>query len=205
MVPFLSGFDGASRDYPCLRFQRSAGSIAAPVTMKSPPTVDIGIVLRFKTLGQVYLERDGTRVAGAAAQPRRLALLAILAAAGSRGVSRDRLLALLWTDTDEERARKGLNQALYALRQEIGSDDGIAGTRDLTLSTELVRSDVAEFRSALSAGDCERAIAVYDGQFLDGFHLPGSTGFERWMETERAAFAREHATALERLAKKAEE
>lgn len=162
-------------------------------------------MLRLKTLGQVYLERDGTRVAGAAAQPRRLALLAILAAAGSRGVSRDRLLALLWTDTDEERARKGLNQALYALRQEIGSDDGIAGTRDLTLSTELVRSDVAEFRSALSSGDCERAVSVYDGQFLDGFHLPGSTGFERWMETERAGFARDHANTLERLARKAEE
>ena len=144
-------------------------------------------------------------MAGAAAQPRRLALLAILAAAGNRGVSRDRLLALLWTDTDEERARKGLNQALYALRQEIGNDDGIAGTRDLTLSTELVRSDVAEFRSALSAGDLDRAIALYDGQFLDGFHLPGSSGFERWMETERAGFARDHVSALERLAKKAEE
>jgi DNA-binding SARP family transcriptional activator len=120
-------------------------------------------------------------------------------------VSRDRLLALLWTDTDEERARKGLNQALYALRQEIGSDDGITGTRDLTLATELVRTDVAEFRAALSSGDLERAIALYDGQFLDGFHLPGSAGFERWMETERAGFARDHAGALDRLARKAEE
>ena len=40
-------------------------------------------MLRFKTLGQAYLERDGTRVAGAASQPRRLALLAIIAAAES--------------------------------------------------------------------------------------------------------------------------
>ena len=136
------------------------------------------IVLRFKTLGQVFLERDGARVAGAAAQPRRLALLAILAAAGSRGVSRDRLLALLWTDTDEERARKGLNQALYALRQEIGSDEAISGTRDLVLAPELVHTDLAEFRAAIAAGDMERAVAVYEGQFLDGFHLPGSVGFE---------------------------
>jgi DNA-binding SARP family transcriptional activator len=112
-------------------------------------------VLRFKTLGQVFLERDGSRVAGAAAQPRRLALLAILAAAGSRGVSRDRLIGLLWLDSDEEKARKGLNQALYALRQEIGSDDAITGTRDLVLAPELVRSDIAEFRAAFASGDLE--------------------------------------------------
>ena len=110
-------------------------------------------MLRFHTLGQVYVERDGVRVAGAAVQPRRLALLAVLAAAGPRGVSRDRLLALLWTDTEEERARKGLNQALYAVRRELGSDDAIVGTRELILSPEWVRTDIAEFASALSAGD----------------------------------------------------
>ena len=179
--------------------------MAAAVTMESPHAIGRPVALRFKTFGQVFLERDGVRVAGAAAQPRRLALLAILAAAGHRGVSRDRLLALLWTDTDEERARKGLNQALYALRHEIGSDDAITGTRDLVLAPELVHTDVSEFRLALGAGDIERAIAVYEGQFLDGFHLPGSAGFERWMEGERANFARDHATALEKLARRAEE
>src|SRR6185436_15678490 len=151
------------------------------------------------------LERDGARVAGAAAQPRRLALLAILAAAGTRGVSRDRLIALLWLDTDEEKARKGLNQALYALRQEIGSDDAITGTRDLVLAPELVRSDVAEFRTACATGDLEKAVGIYEGQFLDGFHLPGAAGFERWMEGERSGLARDHATALEKLAKRAED
>jgi serine/threonine-protein kinase len=106
---------------------------------------DTPMVLRFKTLGQVFLERDGARVAGAAGQPRRLALLAILAAAGQRGISRDRLISLLWLDADEEKARKGLNQALYALRQEIGSDEAISGTRDLVLSPDHVRSDISEF------------------------------------------------------------
>ena len=162
-------------------------------------------MLRFKTLGQVFLERDGARVAGAAAQPRRLALLAILAAAGSRGVSRERLISLLWLDTDEEKARKGLNQALYALRHEIGSDDAITGTRDLVLAPELVRTDIAEFRAAFSVGDLEKAVGVYEGQFLDGFHLPGASGFERWMEGERTSLARDHATALDRLARRAED
>jgi Tol biopolymer transport system component/DNA-binding SARP family transcriptional activator len=173
--------------------------------MESPSARRYAIVLRFKTLGQAYLERDGTRVAGAASQPRRLALLAIIAAAGSRGVSRDRLIGLLWLDTDEEKARKGLNQALYALRHEIGSDDAIHGTRDLVLAPELVKCDIAEFRAAFTAGDLERAVGVYEGQFLDGFHLPAAAGFERWLEGERSGLARDHATALERLARRAED
>ena len=114
-------------------------------------------------------------------------------------------MGLLWLDTDEEKARKGLNQALYALRHEIGSDDAINGTRDLVLAPELVRTDIAEFRLAFAGGDLERAVGVYEGQFLDGFHLPGAPGFERWMETERTSLARDHATALERLARRAED
>jgi DNA-binding SARP family transcriptional activator len=74
-------------------------------------------VFRLNTFGRLFLERDGHRVSGAASQPRRLALLALVAAAGEQGMSRDQLLAMLWPETDEERARKGLNQALYALRR----------------------------------------------------------------------------------------
>lgn len=162
-------------------------------------------MLRLHTLGQVYLERQGARVGGTAVQPRRLALLAVLAAAGSRGVSRDRLFALLWTDTEEERARKGLNQALYAIRREIGSDDAILGTRDLVLAPEFLSSDIADFRAAIAAGDLDGAASLYKGQFLDGFHLPGLAEFERWMESERTALATDHTTVLERLARRAEE
>ena len=190
---------------------RNCGCVKTPVLSagQSPwnhrRRASSAIVLRFKTLGQVYLERDGTRVAGAASQPRRLALLAIIAAAGSRGVSRDRLIGLLWLDTDEEKARKGLNQALYALRHEIGNDDAISGTRDLVLAPEFVKSDIAEFHAAFATGDLERAVGVYEGQFLDGFHLPGAAEFERWLESERSGLARDHATALERLARRAED
>jgi DNA-binding SARP family transcriptional activator/Tol biopolymer transport system component len=144
-------------------------------------------------------------VTGSAVQPRRLAVLAVIAAAGTRGVSRERLLALLWTDTDEERARKALNQALYALRHEIGSDDVITGVRDLVIAPELLSSDIAEFRMSKVAGNFERAVAVYQGPFLDGFHLTDLPEFERWLELERATLARDYATCLERLANRAQE
>ncbi len=162
-------------------------------------------LLRLNTLGRLFLERDGHRLTGAAAQPRRLALLALLAASGEQGRTRDQLLAMLWSEADEDRARRGLNQALYALRQEMGADEVFLGTRDLRLNPDFVTSDLTAFSAAIKAGQHERAAAEYGGPFLDGFHLSEAAGFERWLEEERAGLARDYATALQRLARRAEE
>jgi Tol biopolymer transport system component/DNA-binding SARP family transcriptional activator len=162
-------------------------------------------LLRLNTLGRLFVESDGRRLTGAAAQPRRLALLALLAAAGEQGRTRDQLLAMLWPETDEERARKGLNQAIYALRQEMGPDDVFLGTRELRLNPDIFTSDVATFSGAIKAGQLERAAAEYAGPFLDGFHVSEAPEFERWLEEERAGLARDYATALQRLARRAEE
>ena len=151
------------------------------------------------------MERDGQRLTGAASQPRRLALLALVAGSGEQGMTRDQLLGMLWSETDEERARKGLNQALYALRQELGADEVFLGTRDLRLNPELVSSDVAAFAGAIKAGQLERATTEYGGPFLEGFHLSEAPEFERWLDEERAGLARDYATALERLARRAAE
>ncbi len=151
------------------------------------------------------MERDGQRLTGAASQPRRLALLALVAGSGDQGMTRDQLLGMLWPESDEERARKGLNQALYALRQEMGADEVFLGTRDLRLNPELVTSDLAVFTSAIKAGQLERATAEYVGPFLEGFHLSEAPEFERWLEEERAGLARDYATALQRLARCAAE
>jgi Tol biopolymer transport system component/DNA-binding SARP family transcriptional activator len=162
-------------------------------------------LLRLNTFGRLFVERDGQRLTGAASQPRRLALLALVAGSGEQGMTRDRLLGMLWSETDEERARKGLNQALYALRQEMGGDEVFLGSRDLRLNSELVTSDVAVFSAAIKSGQLERAAAEYIGPFLDGFHLSEAPEFERWLEEERAGLARDYATALERLARRAAE
>ena len=160
-------------------------------------------LLRLNTFGRLFVQRDGQRLGGAAAQPRRLALLAVLAASRDRGVTRDRLLAMLWPEAEDERARKGLNQALYALRQELGADEVLLGARDLRLNPELITSDVSLFTAALEADRLEQAAAEYAGPFLDGFHLSEAPEFERWLDEERAELARDYGKALERLARRA--
>ena len=111
-------------------------------------------MIRVHTLGGLSVrDGDGKPIVGPAAQPRRLAILALLARAGERGVSRDKLLALLWPDADDERGPRTLAQAIYALRKNLGADDAIVGAKELRFDPSLVTSDVSEFTSAVARGD----------------------------------------------------
>jgi len=159
--------------------------------------------LYLQTFGRLAVTAEGQPLAGAASQPRRLALLAMLACAGERGLTRDKLLAFFWPDADEERGRRGLSQAVYALRQDLGNEEVIVGSKDLRINADVMRSDVTEFAAAGSGGQWERAAGLYAGPFLDGFHLPSAPEFERWAEEQRVGFAREYTEALERLARAA--
>jgi len=134
---------------------------------------------------------------------RRLALLAVLAAAGARGRSRDQLLPLFWPEATQSRARHSLDQLLYALRSSIG-DSVFAGVNPVRLDPAVMGSDVGDFNEALERGDVRAAVEAYRGPFLDGFYLSDAPEFERWVEGERSRLATSHAGALERLARSAD-
>ena len=118
-----------------------------------------------------------------------LALLAILAASGHRGLSRDKLIAALWPDTDAEHGRGLLRQACYALRRDLHAPELFLGSIQLRLNPAVISSDVQSFAGALEEHDPARAVACYSAPFLDGFYLNGGGEFEDWAETERARLA----------------
>ena len=158
-------------------------------------------MLRLLTFGGLALERHDASPAPRL-RPQRLAILAVLAAAGERGVSRERMSGLLWPDADEEHARHSLRQSLYALRQELGTEV-INSDVGLSLDRAALSSDVGEFRAALAAGDRARAAALVKGPFLDGFYLSGAPEFERWAEDQRASLGVEATRVLLALTKEA--
>jgi DNA-binding SARP family transcriptional activator len=163
-------------------------------------------VLRLRTLGGVYVATEhGEPLTGAASQRRVLALLAVLAVTGDRGISREKLLALLWPEADEERARHSLTQALYSARRALGVDDLFVVGADVRLNPERLRSDVQDLEDALDAGDLDRAVALYETPFADGFFFPGSAEFEQWSSVHRARLEDRIAVALEQLAQRADE
>jgi len=134
---------------------------------------------------------------------RRLALLAVLAAAGERGRSRDQLLTLFWPEATQSRARHALEQLLYSLRNSIG-ESVFATSNPVRLNGDVLTSDVGAFNAALERCDLEAAIEEYKGPFLDGFYLDDAPEFERWVESERARLATSYADALDRLAHRAD-
>ena len=147
-------------------------------------------MLRLFTFGSVNLEGPPEGDPGAVlAQSKRLALLVYLAAARPFGVHRrDELLALFWPDLDDTRARDALNQALRFLRQALGPDVFVRrGGEDVGIDPGRLWCDAAAFRVALDGGRPAEALELYRGDFLQGFFIEESGGFEEWMERERAA------------------
>jgi serine/threonine-protein kinase len=154
--------------------------------------------VRLTTFGGLALARDGAPVPE---QRRRLALLAILAAALERGATRDVIIAHLWGDSTEERARHSLDQALTELRKSYGRDVVVRAGAGLRLNGEIVGSDVADLVDAARHGRWEEVVRLYGGPFLDGVHLGDGIELEEWIEGERRRHARTYEEALAALAR----
>src|SRR2546427_569799 len=81
-------------------------------------------MIEFRMFGTLQLtDAAGHEVKSLITRPRRLALLAYLAASSGRELHRrDTLLALFWPELDQEHARAALRQALHVLRTALGAD-----------------------------------------------------------------------------------
>ena len=162
-------------------------------------------MIRIHTLGAISVTRDGKPLSGVVTQPRSLAVLVLIARTGERGISRDKLVALLWPDSDVESGRASLSRALSTLRRELGDSDLFTGVQALRLNQATAACDVLDFEAALSAGQLERAVALFEGPFLEGFRVPGADGLDRWIEEEQAELATRYAEVLEQLGREASE
>jgi len=157
-------------------------------------------MFRLAALGGLSL--GNSEAADVAIPRRRLALLALLAVAGDRGLSRDKLVALFWPDSSAEYARHSLEQLLYSLRHQL--HPGLfRGTDPISLNPEVVTSDVTAFEQALARGADHEAADVYAGDFLDGFYLSRSAEFERWVDEQRVRLRSAYAGAVQRIAEDA--
>ena len=146
-------------------------------------------MIEFRLLGSVHLtDAEGCEVESLLTRPRRLALLAYLAAATPRSLHRrDSLLALFWPELDQEHARAALRQALHVVRGALGSAAVVTrGDEEIGLDLDELWCDVVAFDNAVAEGQFGAALELYRGHLLDGFFIPEAGEFERWLEHERA-------------------
>lgn len=160
---------------------------------------------RLLFLGGARLEVDGRVAAGPATRRHPIALLAVLATAPEQRASRGTLATLLWPEAEEAAARNRLSTVVYQIREALGPGALVTAGNDLVLERGSVNCDVWELRAALDADRFEDVVERYTGAFLDGFTPPASVALERRLERERRRLRDEYRTALERLARGAEE
>ena len=146
-------------------------------------------MLHLSTLGACNVRREGAvEISLDAQQPKRLALLAYLAAARPFGPHRrDVLTGLFWPELDDTRARAALRQALHGVRKTLGTDSiSSRGLESVALSREFLTCDVWQVETAVAAGRHDRVLELYSGDFLLGLHVSEAPAFEHWVDGERA-------------------
>ena len=145
-------------------------------------------MLRIQLLGGLSIQNE-RQITGAAGQRKARLLLAMIAAAPTGGITREKLLGYFWPDAPEERAQNSLRQQIFSLRRDLGEDELFVGSSELRLNPSAVLIDLWEFERAVADRDHARAAAAYAGPFLDGIFLKNAPEVERWIEDRRAILA----------------
>jgi ABC-type oligopeptide transport system substrate-binding subunit/DNA-binding SARP family transcriptional activator len=169
--------------------------------------------LRLSFLGAPLLERAGQPIR--LDTRKNLALVAYLALTGEPH-TRETLVTLFWPEMEPSRARAGLRRNLAVLKNELGGEWLVVDRESVGTDPEAdVWLDVGRFRQLLRAwqghGHPEaevcpeclvalgEAVELYRGDFLEGFGLPDSPGFDEWQFFETEGLRQELTSALERL------
>ncbi len=155
--------------------------------------------IELRLLGPPEVLADGAPVA--IERRKALALLAYLAMEPGEH-PRDALAALLAPDDEPAASRAGLRRALAALMPILRPWLHVTGDRLALARDARFEVDVERFRARLAAGnraDLRDAVALYRGDFMAGFSLPGSAPFEEWQLFQTERLRQELAGALDRL------
>jgi len=154
--------------------------------------------LELHTLSGARLTTDsGTELLGPG---KPLAFLIYLACSPRQTASREHLIDLLWSDLPAEKARHALRQTLWYLRQLLPEGLRVSGS-DVLLVTPL-RLDRDEFLREAAADHLERAVTIYQHEFLNAFAVPGGLEFEHWAEIERQQLSAVFLRVVEQLCRR---
>ena len=165
-------------------------------------------MIYLRTLGEpAVLNEDGSRLDDLVRQTKRFSLLLYLVCdERQRPHRRDELLAMFWPEGDVNRGRNALRQTLHSLRTTLGSHVIPGnGSEEIWIPQDQISSDVRTFSAAMEENAPETALALYRGDFLSGFFLSDSPGFEDWVENRRRELHELAFRAAEDLAFRAED
>jgi len=150
--------------------------------------------VRLTTLGTPSVQVGSTLHPSLPGKPVSFGLLVYLGVEGES--TRDRLTAVFWPQSPQEKARHALSQALYELRQELG-ERWIESVGNLVRTTSALWTDAREFEAFIDQGRAGEALDLYRGHFLAGVHLAQTHEFEDWVSHQRGHLSRRHRAAVD--------
>ncbi len=154
-------------------------------------------------LGPFSLTGPGGELIEIGSKKNRL-LLAMLASAPGRSMSRDALAGVLWAGHSDEQAKNSLRQALAVLRKELKVQDGaffagLDGAIALHLSRVVLDTDLfLKHAGFTTRASLERAIALWRGPFLADISAP-EPEIEQWLSERREQLNSRYIGAMDRL------
>ena len=168
--------------------------------------------LTIRLLGPFEVVLDNQPVTGFESDKVR-ALLAYLATESEQAHRREALAGLLWPEMAESQARMNLRGALADLRQAINDHHAEPSFLEITRQSIQFNNDsdslvdVHEFDILTNSGSVreqgvlqlEEAVNLYGGEFLAGFSIVDSAGFEEWATVTREQSTRYMLSTLDRL------
>jgi predicted ATPase len=144
--------------------------------------------LKIVTLGRLAVYLDGQPLTSLGS--RKAEALLVYLTWAKEPVGRDSLVSLLWPDHPQKKALASLSTAVSTLRKHL-SPHFLTTRQTVALNPESDWwLDAAELQDHLgrwqeqpspeAATDLEAALDLYQGEFLAGFHVRDSHGFEEW-------------------------
>ena len=160
--------------------------------------------LKLTLLGEFTVTLDGRQLTDFDGR-KAPALLFYLAVTG-KPYSRDSLATLLWPEMAEKSAKNNLRTVLTSLKRQVGpyidaTPTTVAFAHQLpyALDVEAFRAGLHAALAAQDATALRAAIALYRGEFLQGFHVRNAAPFEEWMLQQREQLRLSTIQALETL------
>jgi DNA-binding SARP family transcriptional activator/TolB-like protein len=182
-----------------LKAQRAGASAVA--RGESPETPASGQLI-IRLLGDFAAEADGRKISLATRKAK--ALTAYLALSDNVQDTRERLVGLLWSESDEERARASLRQAVHDIKlafDQVGFSGFSIDKQSLSLVRHQRACDVDEVLAAVAEGavhprllDTQR---ITDTLLSDLENV--DPAFQAWVLTKRQLLLDRLTLALERM------
>lgn len=134
---------------------------------------------------------------------RKATALLVYLAITARPQSRELLAALLWPNSETDRAKSSLRRALTDIKKAIGGGWVGSNRQAVWIKSTRIRVDVLQFQELVAkntdATQWAKAIALYQGDFLDGFAVKNCYEFDEWLYFEAENLRQAYARVLDQL------